>query len=73
MKPPPFPSSDNERPSSTLGVETSPPNNSDNGPGDFNQGPTYPQESESEDTSFVDEDASSYGGSQPTQGPGDDV
>ncbi|CAH2075521.1 unnamed protein product, partial [Iphiclides podalirius] len=70
VKPPPFTTSDKERPSNTLDIESSPPNSLEKGQGDFTQGPTYPQESESGDSSFVDEDASSYGGSQPTQGPG---
>ncbi|XP_014371753.2 uncharacterized protein LOC106721345 [Papilio machaon] len=70
VKPPPFTTSDKDRPSSKPDIEAGPISSSDEGPGgSYNQPPSYNQGSESEDVSFVDED-SSYGGPQPTQGPG---
>ncbi|XP_072940588.1 uncharacterized protein Cpr73D [Epargyreus clarus] len=73
VKPPPFPASDTDRPSSNPGGSSgsAPASSSDDRPDEgYNQTPPFTQESGSEDAGYVDEDISNFGSPNPTKGPG---
>ncbi|XP_034824897.1 uncharacterized protein Cpr73D [Maniola hyperantus] len=71
VKPPPFPT-EIDRPSSQVIIPSEIEETPDSGPSEetYGPGPTYVQDTGSEDISYLDEDASSYSGPKPTQGPG---
>ncbi|CAG4977542.1 unnamed protein product [Colias eurytheme] len=70
VKPPPFPTSEPDRPDSDTSSGVSSSEDSLNGSDSYGQAPPLRPETDSGDISYVDQDSSSFGGVKPSKGPG---